>query len=432
MKPGWPKKLATSFAELLFAIVLVLVFFWILFKALNMIFPFGTSLQMLAGDSFGGGDIDSKRRFSMAQGRDDFDFSKINEWAAVLEMVDHKVKSKRSGGIVWRRARKGMELFDRDAVQTLKKSSATIRFDDKNYLEMAANSLVIIQRKEEDLLFKEKRSFMVVVDGELKGNITAAGEESVYIEVTTPGATTRIKAKDEKTAAEFKINVNKDRSSVVTVYSGTAEVEAQGEKVVVAANQSSRVFFNHEPEKPVELPAVVELLSPVDTGNYVYQTLPPKIWFRWKKNKLASSYHVMISRDPLFAKVILNEKLKDNYLAHGNLKKGEYYWRVSGLAEGGEGAFGQTRKISVVQDRMPPVLTVEMPPETVYSRQFMIKGKAERSSHIFIDNNRIPVNSTGEFLYELQLESGINVVIVEAIDTAGNVSFKSKLVNCKI
>ena len=58
------------------------------------------------------------------------------------------------------------------------------------------------------------------------------------------------------------------------------------------------------------LPAVVKLVSPVDAGNYVYQTLPPKIWFRWEKNKRAPSYHVMISRDPLFAQVILNETLK--------------------------------------------------------------------------------------------------------------------------
>ena len=432
MKSGSIKKLATRIIELVFAILLVLVFFLGLFKALNMFFPFGTSLQMMAADSYGGSDTEDRRRFSMAQGRNDLDFSKTGEWAAVLERIDNKVKSKRSDGIVWRRAKKGMDLFDRDAVQTQKKSSATIRFDDENYLVMAENSLVIIQRKEEDLLFREKRSFMVVVDGELKGNISGAGENSVYLEITTPGATTRIKAKDEKSAAEFKINVKKDRSSVVTVYAGTAEVEAQGEKVMVAANQSSRVFFNEVPEKPVELPAVVKLVSPIDSGNYVYQSLPPKIWFRWKKNKLAAGYHVMIAKDPLFAQVILNDNLKENYFVHGNLKKGNYYWRVSGQAEGGEGAFSRTRKISVVQDRIKPNLSVEMPPETVYSNEFLLKGKVEHSAHVFVDNKRISVNSTGDFTYGLQLESGINVIVVEAIDAAGNVSFKAKLVNCKI
>lgn len=432
MAKGSLKNLATRFAELLFAIVVVLLFFLALFKALNLFFPLGSSLQMMTGGSSGRGDSDEARRLGMAQGLNGFDFSRSGDWAAVLESIERDVKSKRSSGIVWRRARKGMELFDRDAVQTQKNSSATIRFDDDNFLEMGGNSLVIIQRKEEDLLFREKRSFMVVVDGELKGNISAAGDSSVYLEVTTPGATTRIRAKDQKNGAAFKINVNKDRSSVVTVYAGTAEVEAQGEKVIVAANQSSRVFFDHVPEKPVELPAVVKLLSPVDSGNYVYQTLPPKIWFRWKKNKRATGYHLMISRDPYFAQVILDDNLKENYLVHGNLKKGDYYWRVSGLAKGGEGAFGRTRKLSVVQDRTPPNLAVEMPPDIFYSGQFLLKGQAEPGTQVFIDNNRIKLDSTGDFAYELHLESGINLVIVEAIDDAGNVSFKAKLVNCKI
>ena len=194
MKPGSFKKLATRLLELAFAILLVLVFFLALFKALNMFFPSGTSLQMLAGDSYGSGDGD-RRRFGMAQGRNDFDFSKTGEWAAVLERIGRNVKSKRSGGIVWRRAQKGMDLFDRDAVQTLKNSSAIIRFDDVNFLKMADNTLVIIRRKEEDLLFREKRSFMVVVDGELRGNISASGDKSVYLEITTPGATTRIRSR---------------------------------------------------------------------------------------------------------------------------------------------------------------------------------------------------------------------------------------------
>jgi hypothetical protein len=435
MEQSWLKKTLLRTSELVFAVLLALVFFLVLLKTLNMLFPMGSSLVMAVGDVGIGREVigSDDRRFRMSQGRLDYNLAEPDLWAARLEKIEHSVRSKRSSGIIWRRATQGMDLFDRDAVQTLTNSSATIRFDEGNYIRMGNNSLIVIKKYEEDLLFREKRSFMVMVDGELEGTINSSGEKSVFLEVITPAAVTTIKTSESVgETASFRISVEDDMSSVVTVYSGSAQVESQGEKVVVLANQASMIRLDAAPTRPVELPGPPSLTSPIDDGDYLYQSLPPRIWFRWDEKKEATCYHLLIARDPGFDEVILNEKeLTTNYFAHGNLKNGDYYWRVSALASAGEGSYSRTRKVTLVKDRTAPELLVEMPPDTVYSDTFLLAGKAEPAALIFVSNDKIQTSPTGEFAYELKLDRGMNMVVVEAMDPAGNVSFKSKFVNYK-
>ena len=41
------------------------------------------------------------------------------------------------------------------------------------------------------------------------------------------------------------------------------------------------------------------------------------------------------------------------------------------------------------------------------------------------------LSKTGGFSYPLQIRQGVNVIVVEAIDEAGNVAYRSELVNGK-
>jgi hypothetical protein len=435
MKQSLIKSFVARSTELVVAVSLVLLFFLVLLSLFNLFFPMGTGLvaSVGGGDREGGIFGNASRLFSMAKGKMDYNLAQPDSWAARLEKIERNVRSKRSDSIVWWKAKQGMDLFDRDAVQTMNNSSAIIRFDEDNYIKMADNSLVVIKKYEEDLLFREKRSFMVVVDGELEGTIDSSGEKSVRLEIATPAALTTIRSgQGEFETANFKISVEDDKSSVVTVYSGSAQVESQGEKVLVQENQAARIELNSAPSKPVELPSAPKLFFPENEGEYQYQSLPPKVHFNWKNEQKATGYHLVIARDPELADILIDEKnLVENHFVHGNLKKGDYYWRVSALASGGEGRFSEIRKLSLIQDRIAPHLEVEMPPDTISSGSFRMAGNVEPEATLLVNNNRVTTLPSGEFSYDLELENGMNMIVVEAMDPAGNVSFRSKFVNCK-
>ena len=44
---------------------------------------------------------------------------------------------------------------------------------------------------------------------------------------------------------------------------------------------------------------------------------------------------------------------------------------------------------------------------------------------VFVGDQEIPTDETGAFEHRISLELGINLIIVEAVDRAGNVSYQS-------
>ncbi len=178
------KKIFIRCIEGVIAVLLVLIFFSIILQLLNELFPTGTSLKALISNQ----DTTASSGLSklgVSQNSDGFfsEQSSENTQAAVLSWMRNKVKSKSSQAIAWQNAKEGKLLYDRDAVQTLSRSAAEIKFDENSTLSMGANSLVIIKRMDHDPLYREKRSFMVLVDGDLRGQMAGSSQDSVYLEV---------------------------------------------------------------------------------------------------------------------------------------------------------------------------------------------------------------------------------------------------------
>ncbi|MBW2412187.1 MAG: FecR domain-containing protein, partial [Deltaproteobacteria bacterium] len=236
------KNMMKRIVEGIVAIILVLLFFSIFLGLLNLLFPTGTSLRELiarqrssgAHDTAGQNDRDLQLNYN-ADGQEEEVF---DDFAATLSWTRNTVKSKRAVEIAWKTAKEGNLLYDRDAVQTFNRSAAEIEFDETTKLSMGPNSLVIIKRLAQNSEMRAKRSFMVLVDGELRGMLAQSGEDSVYLEIDTPGA--RLLAQREAGTSgpvDFKISVNPDKSSTIAVYEGSAKITAQGQSVIVNANQ---------------------------------------------------------------------------------------------------------------------------------------------------------------------------------------------------
>jgi hypothetical protein len=430
------KKTITRFTADISTVLIVLVFFSVFLTILNALFPSGTGLYTII-PSKGSQSKTSLlkqtiRRLWLVQGDHEVDPETDKTLAAVLKSVHNNVKSKRAGAIAWGGAKENMPLYDRDAVQTLNRSAAQIVFNENSVIDMGERSIVVIRQLADDALLGEIRSVVVLLDGELHGNINGSDQKPVHMEVATPSATILSKSlPGTQSKAKFKITLNPDKSSTVTVYQGTAEVLSQGKKVVVNADQSTLVPLYQTPFEPSSLPDTIKLKSPEDSRRYYYHKLPPKIKFTWEEQSSSKKYHFILSKDLLFRNIITEEILVKPELVHGNLKKGNYYWKVKAQAEHGDGAFSEIRRFEVVQDNSPPKLSVHFPPKIVYSESCTVPGKTEPGANVIVDGNPVKTSRTGEFRHELKLQRGVNVIVVEAVDLADNIEFRSQLIHGK-
>jgi hypothetical protein len=430
------KKILRRSIEGAVAIVLVLLFFSLFLYLLNMLFPSGTSLRELIARQGTSGSLDP----SGTGGRElklDYAESALNpegyeDAAAELSWIRNKVKSKRAAEIAWKSAQKGNLLYDRDAVQTLSRSAAEIKFDESNTLNMGPLSLVIIKRISQNPTRRAKRSFMVLVDGELRGMLAQSGQDSVYLEIDTPGAKLRTQSGSGADPVDFKLSVNEDKSSTIAVYQGSAAISAQGKTVVVNANQSTVVGLNQAPLDPRDLPHALQLKSPAAGKRYYYRDLPPKIKFTWQAHPRATGYHFVLARDPYFREIVTDDRFSNSRFSHGNLQKGVYHWKVSAMQDTIEGFFSTNGSFQVVQDLTPPKLQVQFPPATIYQESYVLQGQTDPGAKVFVKGKRVRISRNGKFKYPLKLSPGINVIVVEAFDAVNNAAYRSQRVNRKI
>jgi len=435
------KELLVYSSEVVLSLVLVMVFFLAVMGILNSIFPSGVGLrEMMAQDTL--------NTHTPGTGTEAI--------AASLTDLENIVKSKRAEQIAWEKALEDMPLYDRDAIQTFQRSSAVIEFDKENYLKMGSNSLVILKRIERDSVYGQRRSFMVIVEGELSGRISAAGMEAVVIEIETPGARMRIPSAEETgKPAEFSITVKPDKTSKITMYEGTAEVEADGKIFTVKKDQSriirpleKKEIAPREQDKeippsqgkteptsdqvpPEQVLRTMRLSAPDDMAEFFYRDLAPQVVFKWIPMEGGRMYRFIIATDPDLKKKVNDERLKATEFIHGNLRDGKYYWRVIASTEDGMSVESGIRSFIVKQDLVPPRLSVEFPPKMVKEEFAAVRGKAEAGARVFIMGNAVNVAADGSFDSKVQLQQGMNVIVVEAVDMAGNVTYKSSLVNGK-
>ncbi len=413
--------------EGLVVVFLVMCCFSLLFVGLNRFFPSGTSLKELMSREdilpFVDLTIRGDGELAIDGARD------VSEMSAILAGARNTVKAKRAGSIAWAPANVGMPLYDRDAIQTFRRASARIKLDAESFLEVEENTLVIIKRMEEDLFLSEKESVLIMVDGKLRGSIKGDEEKSINVQIATPSAVTRVVSEESpEREAKFTVTVNPDKSSTVTVYEGVAAVEAQNEVVRVEANQGVTVNLGQGPTAPRSLPPPPIPSLPENAFAYYYRDLPPKIRFSWAAGKYEETYHFVLSRDPGYGDVVEDEYVTGKDFSHGNLKEGEYYWRVSRLSGWAEGGFSETRMVRVVKDQAPPMLRVQLPGGVVQRARVTLKGVTEPGSRVFVQGERVTIDSAGAFEHGVPLKRGTNVIVVEAVDAAGNVAYQSDYV----
>ncbi len=429
------KAISSLFVDGIVVFSMVLVFSGTFLGLINNLFPpgvlmssiFNSSQQFEAPISY-----DNARKIRLFHASRESSFSPEYS-AASLEKKKNVVKSKRANAISWKHATKGMPLYDHDALQTYSKSSAFIRFDPENTIEMRENSLIVIRKLEKDFIFKEKRAFIVVADGEFRGKFFSTPGKPVFVELETPTAVARITpSHSSNEPVDFKVKINPDSSSTFIVYTGQAEIESHGQKISLSSRQKTYVGIEKAPIGPLDLSAPIDLFHPDNEKTFLYSKLPPAITFSWRKSPTADGYFLEISKSPNFEGNILEAPTLENNFTLGNLQAGTYYWRVSSLAGRDDEIFSDSRAIHVFKDTVPPKLTVNFPEEEIVDTSLVtITGQTDPDATLYIINKQVQLSESGAFRYELKLKEGINVVVVEAIDEVGNVAYKTKYLDSK-
>jgi hypothetical protein len=160
--------------------------------------------------------------------------------AAKLVYFVNEVLFRRTGASDWAGVEMKMDLFKNDTLRTRVSARADVKFYTGEILNLYPNSIAVLRPP-------DKKN----VDVELK-----AGEmRGLRSRVVTASARITPKTKD----TEFGAKVKEDLTTMVQVYKGKADVEAQGKTVEVAEGFATEVKMDMPPEKPVKLPPLPEL-----------------------------------------------------------------------------------------------------------------------------------------------------------------------------
>lgn len=423
----WSHNLRNVAAELLIAVLIVLFFFSILFGVTNLYLPIGTSVKDLA-QSIG-------RSVSQTASREPAverpETETLQPLAAMLTEISNKVNIKPARDIAWSTAQTGMALHHRDAVQTYERAHALIEFNEGSYLDIGENSLVVFQSLESGLFANKARTLRVMVEGELRGKLLPSSSGPSSLQVAVPGSELQVSpAEGGGDDVEFKVRVNPDKTSTLAVHKGKAQVLVGGKRIRLEENDGLTLDVDGQPV-PLSLPAAPILKAPHDSRVAYYRDLPPKIVFSWKPSGVVDGYRFMLARDPEFRDLVVDEELDSARFKHGNLKKGRYYWRVHALADKLEGRPSEIRQLSLMQDRKPPVLRLQPPPKVVHSDTVTLRGTTEPGAKVYVEGKQVIVNGQGIFKHRLRIKRGASLIVIEAVDPAGNVAYATKLVNGK-
>jgi hypothetical protein len=334
----------------------------------------------------------------------------------VAELTDRKgsVESRKPSDNVWKDAPLQAKLLESEMVRTLSSSFAEITFHDESRIRLNENSQAVIQRMRVDLLEKKKESSVSLVAGNAFA-LLASNQKKKNFDFLIPGVSTKVNSKN------FWVQKDEQTTKVAN-YEGQIELTAQGATVVVGENQGSLVKANQKPTTPTLLLPSPSLASPENNATFFDR----QINFKWETVANAVHYWLEISRDKSFTNVVFNNNaVKSNSFTTTLSGEGSYYWRVaSNDANGFPSRFSERGFFNIIRDTTAPFLQLTTPEDGAILRENFLRlsGSTEKDAALLLNGSAVKASSDGTFEAERPLKDGVNEILLEAKDSAGNVS----------
>jgi hypothetical protein len=313
-------------------------------------------------------------------------------------------------------------------VKTGNRASAELIFASGTLYTVGANALLEI--------------YSAVAPGtNAKTNTVQMRVGSVEVATTSELSTIRTPGTQVVIESQSIAQVDVDRKSATSVINtrGTASVAPEKGGPAIRLTTGDKVSATPEgtisPVKKLTMPPA--LLSPGD--NQVFQLSPElTVQMMWQTQPGSTGYVLQVSRSRLFSTQEINKKLEKTSAVAGVSQEGSFYWRVASVGPDGDaGPFSAYRRFRVAggskspadgQDRTAPALRMKSPFH-VGGQFFTIAGQTESGATVFINDEEVDVEPNGAFQKLVAFEKiGRNVVVVKAVDSAGNQKVESQVV----
>lgn len=415
------KETLISSTEMVLAVTLVLIFALFFMGILVVSFPEGTGLVDFYDELAGHGSRGS--RLEWRSGDDDSEFD------AVLSHVRRRVRDRPADAVTWHNAHAGKRLGDHHTVQTLARSEASIAIGTSGELRLGERSLVVVKRETQDRGLRRRRSSVVLLGGRVQGSIEPGKGKDSRLDIVASGGSSEIRP--GKDGAEFSVTTNDDDSSTVNVYSGVARLTTADGKIKVGPNEAITFDPTGLLGRAVPIPDAPRAVSPRDGIVRTFGPVAPRIRFHWAKQDGADAYRFVLARDRDLGDIVCARELNGTEFVHGDLPSGKYYWSVRSVFGHAESRASGVRSLRLVEDLDPPKLNVDLPEGTVAAENLVIRGVTEPGSELFIENESVPLATDGGFEYALRLKRGLNMIVIEAVDRAGNSAYRSQYVTAR-
>ncbi|MGZ5441390.1 MAG: hypothetical protein ACXW5U_03815 [Thermoanaerobaculia bacterium] len=341
--------------------------------------------------------------------------------------VEGDVKFQKGAAGEWKDADTRTALVNGDWVKTGDRASAELIFSSGTLYTIGANALLEIYST-------------VNPSTSRKTNAVQMRVGSVEVATTSDSSTVRTPGTQVVVESQSAIQVGVDHEEQTSIMStrGAASVASEkgGEAIRIATGEkiSATPAGEISPIKKLTMPPA--LLSPGD--NQVFQLSPElKIQMLWQTQADATGYALQVSRSRLFSTQEINKRMPKTSATAQVTEEGSFYWRVASVGPDGDvGPFSPFRRFRVsgggksagAQDRTPPVLRMKAPFH-VGGQFYTIAGVTEPGATVFINDEEVDVESGGGFQKLVAFEKvGRNVVVIKAVDPAGNQKVESQFV----
>ena len=406
----------------------VLVFFGFLTVLIRAFFPVGTPLLIdpdgsLAADTTWSGDVELG--INAAGGEVDTLF------AGEILRIQRRVQHRGANSLTWKDANVGGKVVGNDAVQTFSRSTAVMEVNRDSKLTIGENSLIVFDQQEADPFLGDSSSLLVMVEGELSGNLSGADKSRFRFGVNLPNSDVTLQPRVAGDDVDFLITVNDDKSTTINVHKGTAQVVSKnGTLKTIGDKQSVTIDSSGTELRVSELTRSPTPTAPSNKSTVSYRNVPQQIEFTWNAVPNTDRYRILIARDSAFSDRVVDDEVIGTSFTHGALGAGTYYWTVRSRVGWSQSDQSVVRRLRVVQDFDPPILELDPPPDTILAGAWRLQGRTDADATVFVDEVVVE-NNNGRIDHPIELKPGANVIVVKAIDDVGNLSYAPLLVTAK-
>lgn len=311
------------------------------------------------------------------------------------------------------------DLFkESDGLRTLSESYASLAFTDGSSITVDPNTVAVIRKSRIDKLDESADTEISLVQGGLLAKLSAAGKErSKYILNAGPSTS-------DLNTQNFYAESNGDESVKLTNYDGYANVTASDVTITIRKNEGTIVKEGEPPAPPIQLLPAPELAW-ASQDSIIYRE---NVVFTFNTVPEAASYRVQYSNSSSFTTNLKEVPLTGNSTNLTNLPLGTTYVRVQAIDRLGlRGPYTEATRIIRNVDNQPPAIFIDdLAGEIIFTLEnsVIIKGVTEPDAILKIDGKRIPIQVSGQFMYQAQNLNNDQVLMLTSSDGSSNVTEK--------